>query len=266
MLDSFNRNINYLRVSVTDRCNLRCTYCMPAEGIQMLRHGDILNFDEIVEVITEGVRLGITKVRLTGGEPLVRRDVVILVSMVAKISGIQDLSMTTNGILLEQFAKPLADAGLMRVNVSLDTMDAERFSLITRGGDISKVFSGIEAAKEAGLFPVKLNCVVQSSSQEKDARAVAEFAARNGFEVRFIHQMDLETGDFTIVEGGEGGDCVRCNRLRLTANGKIVPCLFSDDEYDVRLLGAAKAFQMAVANKPACGSVNQKSEFYNIGG
>ena len=266
MLDTFNRNITYLRVSVTDRCNLRCSYCMPAEGIQMLRHEDILNFDEIVEVITEGVKMGIHKVRLTGGEPLVRRDVVKLVSMIAKIPGIQDLAMTTNGILLEQFAKPLADAGLMRINVSLDTVNPQKFALITRGGDISKVFSGIQAAREAGLTPIKLNCVVQSSSQESDAREVAEYATLNGIEVRFIHQMNLESGDFTIVEGGEGGDCARCNRLRLTANGKIIPCLFGGDEYDVRLLGAAKAFQMAVANKPACGTVNHKSEFYNIGG
>lgn len=266
MLDSFNRNITYLRVSVTDRCNLRCSYCMPAEGIQMLRHDEILNFDEIVEVVREGVRLGISKVRLTGGEPLVRRDVVNLVAMIAGIPGIQDLSMTTNGILLEQFAKPLADAGLMRINVSLDTVSPEKFALITRGGDIEKVFRGIEAAKAAGLSPIKLNCVVQSSSQESDARGVAEYAEKNGYDVRFIHQMDLESGDFTIVEGGEGGDCVKCNRLRLTASGKIIPCLFGGEEYDVRLLGITEAFRMAVANKPACGTVNQKSEFYNIGG
>ncbi len=266
MLDSFNRNITYLRVSVTDRCNLRCTYCMPDEGIQMLRHEDILNFDEIVEVIIEGVRLGINKVRITGGEPLVRRNVVNLVAMIAKIPGISDLSMTTNGILLEQFAKPLSDAGLMRVNVSLDTVDPEKFALITRGGDITRVFSGIQAAKEAGLSPIRINCVVQFSSQESDARAVAEYGKLNGFEVRYIHQMDLENGDFAIVEGGEGGDCARCNRLRLTASGKIIPCLFGGEEYDVRILGAAEAFRKAVASKPACGTVNQKSEFYNIGG
>lgn len=266
MFDSFNRSINYLRVSVTDRCNLRCSYCMPSEGIQMLRHEDILNFDEIVEVIEEGVRLGISKVRLTGGEPLVRRDIVTLVSMISEIQGISDLAMTSNGILLEQFAKPLADAGLMRINVSLDTTDPGKFALITRGGDINKVFAGIAAARDAGLTPVKLNCVVQSSSQESNAIGVANYAKENGFEVRFIHQMDLESGDFTIVEGGEGGDCARCNRLRLTANGKIIPCLFGGDEYDVRLLGPSKAIQMAVANKPACGTVNHKSEFYNIGG
>jgi len=128
------------------------------------------------------------------------------------------------------------------------------------------VFSGIQAARKAGLSPIRLNCVVQSSSQEADARAVAEYGKLNGFEVRYIHQMDLESGDFTIVEGGEGGDCARCNRLRLTASGKIIPCLFGGEEYDVRILGAAEAFRKAVANKPACGTVNQKSEFYNIGG
>lgn len=266
MFDSFNRKINYLRVSVTDRCNLRCSYCMPAEGIRMLRHEDILNFDEIVDVIKAGVKFGINKVRLTGGEPLVRRDIATLVSMISKIQGITDFSMTTNGILLEQFAKPLADAGLMRINVSLDTVDREKFFQITRGGDLSKVLAGIKIAKQAGLQPVKLNCVVQNSSLETDAIGVANFARENGLEVRFIHQMNLENGDFTIVEGGEGGDCSRCNRLRLTANGKIIPCLFGGDEYDVRILGFDKAIQMAVSNKPACGTINQKSEFYNIGG
>ncbi len=266
MFDSFNRTINYLRVSVTDRCNLRCNYCMPAEGIQLLRHEDILRFDEIVDVISEAVKLGINKVRLTGGEPLVRREITTLVSMISKIPGIVDFSMTTNGILLEQFAKSLADCGLMRINVSLDTIDPVKFSLITRGGDLYKVLAGINAARKFGLEPVKLNCVVQNSSQEADAIAVAGYAHENGLQVRFIHQMNLENGNFTVVEGGEGGDCKRCNRLRLTATGKVIPCLFGGEEYDVRKFGSANAIRMAIANKPACGTVNRNSEFYNIGG
>jgi GTP 3',8-cyclase len=266
MYDSFNRQINYLRISVTDRCNLRCSYCMPEEGIQMLRHEDILNFDEILDVVRAGVSLGIRKVRITGGEPLVRKGIVNLAGMIAGIQGVEDLSMTTNGILLSQFAGPLAEAGLMRVNVSLDTINPERYSQITRGGELVKVLHGIRAAQEAGLQPIKLNCVVQSSSREADALAVAEFAKENDLEVRFIHQMNLEHGEFSIVEGGSGGDCFQCNRLRLTATGKIKPCLFSAEQFDVRQLGAERALQMAIANKPACGTINQVDEFYNIGG
>lgn len=266
MYDSFNRQINYLRISVTDRCNLRCTYCMPEEGIQMLRHEDILNFDEIVAVVRTGVSLGINKIRITGGEPLVRKDIVTLVGMIARIPGIKDFSMTTNGVLLKQFAGPLSEAGLMRVNVSLDTVNPERYSQITRGGDLMNVLEGIRVAREAGLQPIKLNCVVQSTSREAEALAVAKFAKENELEVRFIHQMNLEHGEFSVVEGGSGGDCFHCNRLRLTATGKIKPCLFSAEQYDVRQLGAERALQMAIANKPACGTINQVDEFYNIGG
>jgi GTP 3',8-cyclase len=145
-------------------------------------------------------------------------------------------------------------------------MDPARFARLTRGGDINKVFEGIAAAREAGLTPVKLNCVVMKSSGEENAGEVARYASANGFEIRFIHQMDLRTGEFSIVEGGDGGDCGKCNRLRLTANGKIKPCLFSDLEFDVRQLGAAKAMEMAVNQKPACGSLNNNGHFYNIGG
>jgi len=266
MLDSYNRIISYLRISVTDRCNLRCRYCMPEDGIQLLKHEDILSFDEIVEVVRQGVVLGITKIRLTGGEPLVRKGIVGLVSMIAKVPGIEDLAMTTNGQLLAEFAQPLAEAGLMRVNISLDTVDPEKYNRITRGGDLSKVISGIEAAKQAGLVPVKINCVIANSPDEPDAVGVSDFAKENGCEVRFIYQMNLKEGSFSVVEGGDGGDCDRCNRLRLTANGKVKPCLFGEEEYDVRELGIEKAIQLAVVNKPACGTKNHRNDFYNIGG
>jgi len=266
MYDRFNRRINYLRISVTDRCNLRCKYCMPEEGIRLLPHEAILSYDEIKEVVKVAVDMGINKVRLTGGEPLVRKDVLTLVKMLAGIEGIKDLAMTTNGILLNKYAKSLKDAGLHRVNISLDTMDPEIYKLQTRGGNIRYVLDGIRAAKEFGLEPVKINCVVWNSSQEKDAREVAEFCQEYDLQIRFIHQMDLSSGTFSVVEGGEGGNCLKCNRLRLTSDGRIKPCLFSDLAYDVRELGAKEAIKRAVAEKPKAGTYSKSSKFYNIGG
>ncbi len=265
MLDQYKREISYLRISVTDRCNLRCHYCMPEKDPNLLSHADILSFEEIQQVVSAAVRLGITKIRLTGGEPLVRKDIIKLVSMIAGVQGVQDLAMTTNATLLEKFAVPLAQAGLHRINVSLDTTDEEKFSLITRGGDIHKVYRGIAAAKAAGLHPIKINCVVKGDDRQ-DAEQVKEFGRREGLEVRFISEMDLQTGHFGIVEGGSGGDCSQCNRLRLTSNGKIKPCLFSDLEYDIRELGVEKAIEMALLNKPAKGTVNMMNAFHNIGG
>jgi len=255
-----------LRISVTDRCNLRCVYCMPAEGIQMLNHEDILTFDEIVETTRTAVEMGVDKVRITGGEPLVRKGIVDLVGMIAAIPGIRDFAMTTNGTLLDRFAQPLADAGLHRVNISLDTLDAEKYRQITRLGDIRDVFRGIEAARKAGLIPIKINCVVKRSSDEPDAREVRRFAEDNGLMVRFIPEMNLETGTFGVVEGGDGGNCKKCNRLRLTATGGVKPCLFSDIEFNVREAGPGTAIRLAVENKPRSGTVNKVNLFHNIGG
>ena len=266
MYDRFNRHINYLRVSVTDRCNLRCTYCMPEEGIRLLSHDDILRFEEIAEVVRTAVGLGITKIRITGGEPLVRKGIVNLVKMISEIEGILDFGLTTNGILLDLFAEDLAIAGLQRVNISLDTLDPENYGTITRGGDLSQVLKGIDAAKKNGLNPVKINCVVKKSSSEPDALLVREFCKANGLEVRFIPQMDLETGCFTVVEGANGGDCRNCSRLRLTASGKIKPCLFCNLEYNIRELGIRKAILQAIEFKPEKGSMNLKDRFHNIGG
>lgn len=266
MYDHFDRRINYLRISVTDRCNLRCVYCMPEEGINLLHHSEVLSFEEIASITRVAVSLGVNKVRITGGEPLVRKGIVNLVEMLAAISGIDDLSMTTNGILLSIYAAQLKDAGLNRVNVSLDTLDSAKYKMLTRGGELNEVLNGIHAAKDIGFQPLKINCVVRQSSEEKDAKEVAEYCKQHGLEVRFIHQMSLTDGHFSVVEGGSGGDCSNCNRLRLTANGKLLPCLFSELEYDVRVLGAEQAIRMALDNKPACGSMNLTGEFYNIGG
>ena len=266
MLDHYKRNIHYLRISVTDRCNLRCRYCMPEEGVKLIDHKQILSFEEIKDIVKAAARLGVNKVRITGGEPLVRKGVVDLVRMIAVIPGISDLSMTSNGILLTEFASSLKEAGLQRVNVSLDAVDPDRYGFLTRGGDLTKALKGIEAAKAAGLSPVKINCVVQESSEEPDAVAVAAYCKQNGLQVRFIKQMALKKGKFAVVEGGTGGDCANCNRLRLTANGIIKPCLFNNNGFDVRVLGVEGALRQAVLNKPESGTINTSGSFYNIGG
>lgn len=266
MFDRFNRKLNYLRISVTDRCNLRCTYCMPEEGIKLFRHEEILTFDEITGFTKVAVANGVTKIRITGGEPLVRKGVTALIRMISEIKGIEDLSMTTNGTLLKQYAQELRAAGLHRVNISLDTIDPEKFKVITRNGNINDVFEGINAAKEAGLFPVKINCVVKDSKEEEEAKAVARFCIDNNLKIRYIRQMDLVRGHFSIVDGGTGGDCSSCNRLRLTSNGKLKPCLFSNIEFDIRELGFEKAINLAAELKPECGSKNETGTFYNIGG
>ncbi len=266
MIDRFKRKINYLRISVTDRCNLRCIYCMPEQGVELMKHEEILSFEEIAEIVRVGVELGIDKVRITGGEPLVRRGIVDLVGMLAGIDGIRDLAMTTNGVFLDKYAGPLAKAGLHRVNISLDTLDPERFRKITRVGNVDTVLRGIDAAKKAGLTPVKINCVIKKSPLEEDAQQVADFCKKNNLQVRFIKEMDLEYGIFSKVIGGEGGHCAVCNRLRLTANGKIKPCLFDDLEFDVRELGVKEAYLQAVGQKPRSGTENKVNKFSNIGG
>jgi cyclic pyranopterin phosphate synthase len=239
---------------------------MPEEGINLLRHEDILTFDEITDFIKTAVANGITKVRITGGEPLVRKGIVTLVNMISGIGGIKDLSMTTNGTLLEHFANDLKSASLQRINISLDTVDPEKYSYITRTGNLNDVFKGIEAAKKANLLPVKINCVIKESKEEADARAVASFCKSNGLQLRYIRQMDLAKGSFSTVEGGSGGNCTVCNRLRLTSDGKLKPCLFNDVGFDIRKLGNETAVKMAVNEKPEKGLNNLKDSFYNIGG
>ena len=160
--------------------------------------------------------------------------------MLSAIEGIRDLSMTTNGILLGKYASELKEAGLHRINISLDTLDPLKFEYITRNNSLKDVLDGIEAAVKAGLTPVKINCVVKESANEKDAVEVTDYCRKNGLEIRYIRQMDLVNGHFYVVEGGTGGDCQLCNRLRLTSNGKLKPCLFNDLEFDIRELGYEK--------------------------
>jgi GTP 3',8-cyclase len=239
---------------------------MPESGVKLLKHEDILSFEEIADFVRIAVDKGIDKVRITGGEPLVRKGVVGLVSMLSKMKKIKELTLTTNGILLDEYAPQLAEAGLNRVNIGLDTVDADRFTEITRGGDIRKVIKGIVAAQKAGLVPVKINCVVNESSEEADAIGVKEFCNKMNIEVRFIHRMNLENGEYKIVEGGTGGNCSICNKLRLSSDGYLRPCLFNDHAFNIRQLGSEKAIEMALEAKPECGTMSYKNKFNMIGG
>jgi cyclic pyranopterin phosphate synthase len=239
---------------------------MPEDGVPLLKHSDILSFEEIVRIVRTAVEMGITKVRLTGGEPLVRRDIVDLVKLLAGIDGIKDLSMTTNGLLLSDYAKDLVSAGLQRVNISLDTVDPGCYRRLTRGGEIQQVFEGISAALDSGLKPIKLNCVLSSHSTDADIQGVQEYGQQNGLEVRIIQQMTFSTGCFSIVQGGTGGDCRQCNRIRLSSDGKIRACLFSDVFYDTRHLGPCEAIRRAVLHKPESGKPCGHSAMQAIGG
>lgn len=279
MIDSFYRNIDYLRISITDRCNLRCLYCMPAEGVVRMTHTEILRYEEIAAIVRAAADVGISKIRLTGGEPLVRPGVADLVSMLKAVDGITDISMTTNAILLEESAARLADSGLDRVNISLDSLDVEKFRTITRAGDIEKVFSGIEAAEASGLGPVKINTVVIRGFNDDEIIDLADWAFSNSLHLRFIEFMPvndssfpfiekhissdeirnllfqyypelescsiigggpaiswrrkLDTGSVGVIEAVSHSFCEHCNRIRLTADGMLKPCLFSNDEINL---------------------------------
>jgi cyclic pyranopterin phosphate synthase len=266
LLDRFNREINYLRISVTDRCNLRCTYCMPEEGIKLKSHDDILRYEEIEEIVKAAAKLGFYKFRLTGGEPLIRKGIVGLVSKLAKIDGVKTLAMTTNGILLPKYAQALKAAGLSRLNISLDSLKPERYAQITRGGDLNQALAGIKAAQEAGFEKTKLNVVLVDRFNQDEKENFKKFAAEHQMKVRFIKKMDLKSGDYYEVEGGEGGNCSICNRLRVTADGKIRSCLFCDDETDLRKEGFEAGLKKAIANKPQKGHKSTKREMIEIGG
>lgn len=277
LVDRFSRRIDYLRLSVTDRCNLRCIYCMPPEGVPHLDHADILTYEEIIRFLHVAVKAGIGKVRLTGGEPLVRRDVERLVEGIAALRPRLDISLTTNGTLLASMAEKLAAAGLKRVNVSIDSLHPETYRRLTRGGDLNSALEGVEAALEAGLEPVKIN-VVTLKHLNDEVEGFLDLVYRLPVHVRFIEYMSpcgavdasyfvsnqelraalLRRGaveeDRPPVGGGparyyrlpgargtvgfispvSSHFCPQCNRLRLTAEGRMRPCLFSSEEVDVR--------------------------------
>ena len=201
MFDSHNRNINYLRVSVTDRCNLRCLYCMPKDGVSLTGHSDILRYEEIITVVKEAIKLGITKVRVTGGEPLVRKGILDFIAELSALKGIEDISLTTNGILLADFAAPLAQAGIKRINVSLDSLNNKKYAQITGGGELMATLAGIASAQTAGITPIKVNAVAIKGFNDDEVLDFARFAFDNPFQVRFIEFMPL--GNAKLVNLGE---------------------------------------------------------------
>jgi cyclic pyranopterin phosphate synthase len=239
---------------------------MPQEGIKLKRHEDILSYEEIEEIVKVAVRLGFYKFRLTGGEPLVRSEIIDLVGKLACIEGAKTLAMTTNGLLLPQYAEDLKKAGLTRLNISIDSLRPERYKTITRGGDLYQALEGIKAAKDVGFQKTKLNVVVVDGFNDGEKEAFKAFAQENDLKVRFVKKMDLKSGDYYGVEGGEGGNCSICNRVRLTADGKLRSCLFSDYEVDVREVGVEESFRQVIENKPEKGHKTLRREMIEIGG
>ena len=291
--DKFNRVHTNLRISVTDRCNLRCTYCMP-EDVRFLDKSELLSFEEMAAFTRVAVELGIDKVRLTGGEPLLRRDLPKLIEMLLAIPGLQDLALTTNGLLLSNQAQSLYDAGLRRLNVSLDTLDAGRFRELSRRDGLDLVLAGLEKAKAVGFRNIKLNAVALRGFIEHDAGPLAHFARSNGYELRFIESMPIGAepwerdraflaheilellerevaplspavdydphapamrfdyadglGSIGIIASVSRAFCHSCNRLRLTAEGKLRNCLFALDEVDIKpLVQAGRMAELAEA-------------------
>ena len=294
LIDSYGRIHDNLRISVTDRCNIRCFYCMPETDVQFVRREQILDFEEIERFARIAAGLGVTKLRVTGGEPLLRRDLPVLIGRLAKIPGIRDLALTTNGVLLQQLAGPLYGAGLRRINVHLDTLDRERFTQITRRDDLPRVLAGLEAATRLG-YSIKLNAVAVKNLVEPDVVPLARFARDNGYEVRYIEFMPLDAQqiwdrsrvlladdiietlsrevsplravpdpdprapatEYEYADGiGRVGFiasvsrpfCLNCNRLRITADGKLRYCLFAIEEDDVKTLMRSGASDAQIAD------------------
>lgn len=268
MYDRFNRKITYLRIAVTDRCNLRCTYCMPEEGIKLKRHQDILSYEEIANIAGEAVKLGVHKFRLTGGEPLVRKNISRLVEALKKIDGLKELCMSTNGVLLSRFACELKQAGLDRLNISLDTLDPDKYRKITRVGDIKNVFSGIDAALKAGFSGVKLNMVLIPGFNTDEVEKMKEFCRNKGLMLQRINHYSLEDrcSLHREYQAERPLDCSRCNRIRLTADGKLKPCLFSDREITVDMKDIGLSLRKAVLAKPREGTSCFSRENWQIGG
>jgi GTP 3',8-cyclase len=282
MRDKFDREINYLRVSITDRCNLHCNYCRPKEGISLKGHDDILRYEEIIKVVSAAVKMGLIKVRVTGGEPLLRRGFIDFLTALNSIEGLQDISLTTNGILLEKFAERIYRAGVHRINISLDSLDEVKYARITNGGNLDAVFRGIAKAAEVGFSPIKINTVALKDFNEDEVLAFAQLAVDKPFQVRFIELMpmgqagsdnaedylpagqiiqkinshyELEPlagkknksdgpakifkikggcGEIGFINPVSSHFCATCNRLRLTADGKLRVCLLKDEEIDLR--------------------------------
>ncbi len=294
MKDSFGREIKYMRISLTDKCNYRCKYCMPEEGIPDIGHDRILRFEDIERIARAAVDLGISKFRLTGGEPLVRRGIVDFVRKMKSIEGLRELTMTTNGSLLAGMADELAAAGLDRVNISLDTLRYSRFKEITRGGEIDDVVEGINAAVTAGLTPVKINAVVMKGFNDDEILDFLQLTFQHDYEIRFIEMMPFKgnngceyqfmsneeikakmpalrpvpfhgegegvaqlfkypsaKGRIGFISAISDGFCGTCNKVRVTADGKLKTCLHSNSEFDLKRALSVYAAEGEEAGKQA---------------
>ena len=305
--DSFHRKIDYLRLSITDRCNLRCVYCMPEDGVLKMAHSEMLSYEEIVRLARITIAMGISKVRITGGEPLVRKDALSLCESISRLPGLGSLTLTTNGVLLADFAEGLFRAGIRRVNISFDTLKPERFLRIARKDLFDRVWAGIMAAERVGFSPVKLNTVIMAGVNDDEIEDLARLTFRYPFHVRFIEFMPFQEhhyeslfipaseildrlrrispleevsvvesngpalhyafkgalGKIGIISPVSDHFCPSCNRLRLTADGKLRTCLFSVDETDLRelLRGGASDEEVAAAMLSA---INKKPEKHHL--
>jgi cyclic pyranopterin phosphate synthase len=268
LLDRFNRRIDYLRISVTDRCNYRCVYCMPEAPFERKSHSDILSYEQIASVAKVASRMGIRKIRLTGGEPLVRKDIEHLVAKLTAIDGIEEVCMTTNGSLLADMATKLKESGLGRVNISIDSLDADRYHRITGGGDLRQALAGVDAAKKAELTPIKINMVILDDTTEEKIEKMQAFCDSQGLQLQKIMQFSLydRTDLSSRFKTQRPPKCSSCNRLRLTADGFLKPCLFSDNEVRVNFGNIADSILKAVAKKPENGSSCRTRFMSQIGG
>jgi len=268
LFDPCGRPITYLRISVTDRCNFRCTYCMPQGGVKLKGHNEILRLEQIVAISQAAVTLGITKIRLTGGEPLVRRGIVDLVAGIGAIEGLGELCMTTNGSQLSPLlARELKGAGLDRITISLDTLDPAHFEQLTRGGKLAEVLAGVDAALEADLNPVKINMVLFDTTTQADISAMRSFCEQKGVLLQTIAHFNLDQREHNHrVPADRPGACTKCNRIRLTADGYLKPCLYSDSEIKVDFADLEGSLKSAVAGKPVNGTTCTSRSMNQIGG
>jgi cyclic pyranopterin phosphate synthase len=263
--DSYNREIDYLRISVTDKCNLRCTYCLPEEGVPLRRHEEFLSQEQIVEVVAAGVKLGLTKIRLTGGEPLVKRGIVELAAKIRAVPGVHHLAMTTNGTLLPALAAPLRRAGLDSLNVSLDTLDPERYRRITRRGDIAEVLAGIRAALQEG-FPLKINMVVLEDTSGEEIERMRAFCRERDARLQLINHFALNCPKQEQYLFDRPPKCRNCNKIRLLADGQLKPCLHSNLEIPLDLSDIEGSLRRTILAKPASGLACTNRSMAQIGG
>jgi cyclic pyranopterin phosphate synthase len=268
LLDPFGRLITTMRISITDKCNFRCIYCMPAEGIPLKSHQDILRYEQVAEIVHVAAALGIHKIKLTGGEPLVRRNIEFIIRQIAAIPGITDLGMTTNASLLTpEKARLLKEAGLMRINISLDSLDPTRFRAITRGGEIAPVMRGIDAALEAGLTPVKINMVIMEDTPFTAVTEMKRFCVSKGLSMQTITHFSLGNRNMPrALATDRPPPCFTCNRLRLTADGFLKPCLFTDQEIRVDMNDIEASLLEAIDMKPETGYSCNNRSMRQIGG